>query len=355
MPKVSVIVPVYNIEKYIQLCVDSVLNQTFTEFELILVDDGSQDSSGQICDSYAEKDNRVRVAHIENGGQGHARNVGVSLARGDFIEFLDGDDWITPDTLEFLVNEAESKSLDLVLFAAHSFVDGDPKEFNVIINEYNRSHNFDVVFDGVTCYKKMMEYDEYITQMGMRFFSASYYRKHGFAFQEGKLHEDEVIGFLSVILADRVEIVDKRFYQRRYRAGSAMTSRTQIASLRGYATALADLSRAYRKRKLFDDMEEPLVERIIIYLKRVQSIFLASDNGEKAEIYKETQPILKKGLRYGVPLDKKSKIAEKNLFRYEAYLKREQEKKKQKKKAKRDCFLLKCVRWIKRHIFKKEL
>ena len=102
-----------------------------------------------------------------------------------------------------------------------------------------------------------------------------------------------------------------------------MTSRTQIASLRGYATALADLSRAYRKRKLFDDMEEPLVERIIIYLKRVQSIFLASDNGEKAEIYKETQPILKKGLRYGVPLDKKSKMAERNLFTYEAYLKKE--------------------------------
>ncbi len=198
----------------------------------------------------------------------------------------------------------------------------------------------------------MMECDEYITQMGMRFFSASYYRKHGFAFQEGKLHEDEVIGFLSVILADRVEIVDKRFYQRWYRAGSAMTSRTQIASLRGYATALADLSRAYRKRKLFDDMEEPLVERIIIYLKRVQSVFLASDNGEKAEIYRETQPILKKGLRYGVPLDKKSKMAERSLFIYEAYLKKELEKKKQKKKAKRDCFLLKCVRWIKRHIIK---
>ena len=94
MPKISVIVPVYKAEKYICRCVDSILAQTFTDFELLLIDDGSPDNSGAICDEYAASDSRVKVFHKENGGVSSARNVGLDNACGEWITFVDADDWI---------------------------------------------------------------------------------------------------------------------------------------------------------------------------------------------------------------------------------------------------------------------
>lgn len=93
-PKISVIVPVYNVEKYLRRCIDSILAQTFTDFEVLLIDDGSTDTSGNICDEYAEKDPRIRVFHKENGGVSSARNRGLDNARGEWICFVDSDDWI---------------------------------------------------------------------------------------------------------------------------------------------------------------------------------------------------------------------------------------------------------------------
>ncbi|KAF3371822.1 glycosyl transferase family 2, partial [Enterococcus faecium] len=93
MCEISIIVPVYKVEKYLRKCVDSILAQTFTDFEVILVDDGSPDNSGKICDEYAEKDNRVRVIHKENGGLSSARNAGIDVARGKYLGFVDSDDY----------------------------------------------------------------------------------------------------------------------------------------------------------------------------------------------------------------------------------------------------------------------
>jgi len=93
---ISIIVPIYNVEDYLRPCVDSILNQTFTDYELILVDDGSTDSSGLICDQYAEQDNRIVVVHKENGGLSSARNAGLDKSKGDFILMIDGDDFIHP-------------------------------------------------------------------------------------------------------------------------------------------------------------------------------------------------------------------------------------------------------------------
>lgn len=93
-PKISVIVPVYNVEKYLPRCIDSILAQTFTDFELLLIDDGSKDKSGEICDEYAKKDNRIRVFHNTNNGASAARNWGLDKATGEYISFIDSDDWI---------------------------------------------------------------------------------------------------------------------------------------------------------------------------------------------------------------------------------------------------------------------
>ena len=104
MPRISIITPVYRVEKYIHRCIDSILNQTFTDFELILVDDGSPDRCGAICDEYAAKDSRIAVLHQENAGQAAARNRALDIARGEYIAFVDSDDWIHPQYLQCLLD-----------------------------------------------------------------------------------------------------------------------------------------------------------------------------------------------------------------------------------------------------------
>ena len=120
----SVIVPIYNIEKYIRRCIDSVLSQTFADFELILVDDGSPDKCPKICDEYAEKDSRIKVIHKENGGLVSARQAGISKARGNYIFNLDGDDAITPDALMSAYQIILETKADLVSFSYRIYTDG---------------------------------------------------------------------------------------------------------------------------------------------------------------------------------------------------------------------------------------
>lgn len=114
-PKVSIIIPIYNAEKHLRRCVDSVLKQDFEDFELILMNDGSRDSSGMICDTYAEKDERVHVVHKENSGVSDTRNQAMTLARGEYLQFLDSDDWITPDATGLLVRMATEHDCEMVI------------------------------------------------------------------------------------------------------------------------------------------------------------------------------------------------------------------------------------------------
>ena len=113
-PKISIIVPVYNTEKYLPRCIDSILGQSFADFELLLIDDGSTDESGAICDAYAAKDNRVRVFHKENGGVSSARNLGLDNAQGEWVYFVDSDDEVLPDGL-LTLSDAICEKVDVVM------------------------------------------------------------------------------------------------------------------------------------------------------------------------------------------------------------------------------------------------
>lgn len=99
-PRISVIVPVYNVEQYLPRCVESILAQTYENLEILLVEDGTKDNSGAICDAYARQDARVKAIHKENGGLSSARNAGIDAATGDYLSFVDSDDWIEPDMYE---------------------------------------------------------------------------------------------------------------------------------------------------------------------------------------------------------------------------------------------------------------
>lgn len=137
VPKISIIIPIYNAEANLHRCIDSVLKQDFEDFELILMDDGSKDSSGDICDEYAEKDSRVRVIHKENSGVSDTRNQAISLAKGEYLQFLDSDDWITPDATGLLVRTATEHDCDMVI-----------SDFYRVVGE-RLSHKGDIQEDGL--------------------------------------------------------------------------------------------------------------------------------------------------------------------------------------------------------------
>ena len=130
-PKISIIVPVYNVEKYLNRCIDSILNQTFDDFELILIDDGSTDKSGEICDKYMKDDSRVKVIHQKNSGPSYARNMGLNLANGDYIGFVDSDDWIDVNMYEHLYLSCLNEHSEMSIIGIR-----EVNESNVCLSEY---------------------------------------------------------------------------------------------------------------------------------------------------------------------------------------------------------------------------
>lgn len=146
-PTLSIIVPVYKVEKYLQECIDSILAQTFSNFELILVDDGSPDQSGAICDKYALKDNRVLAIHKPNGGVSSARNLGLEKARGEWVTFIDSDDFISPTYIEGLYAPiAKGEQLDLVHGGCTNWKNGKPAGINQLYEDYIGDEP-DIVFE----------------------------------------------------------------------------------------------------------------------------------------------------------------------------------------------------------------
>ena len=137
MAKVSIIVPIYNVEKYLHRCVDSIINQSYKDLEIILVDDESPDKCPEMCDEYAKQDSRVKVIHKKNGGLGHARNSGLEIATGEYVAFIDSDDYVEPDMVEKLYADCVENNLDAIF--ADFYVDG---------NEcFKKSPTFDKFYD----------------------------------------------------------------------------------------------------------------------------------------------------------------------------------------------------------------
>ena len=169
-PKISVIVPVYKAEAYLHRCVDSLLAQTFTDFEILLVDDGSPDRSGEICDEYARKDSRVRVFHKENGGVSSARQCGMDNARGEYTIHADPDDWVDPTMLEELYRKAKEEDADMVI--CDYFVEERKKTKRIIQKPSALDHNvvLEELFQQLhgSCWNKLVRRACYV-KYGVRF------------------------------------------------------------------------------------------------------------------------------------------------------------------------------------------
>lgn len=196
MPKISIIVPVYKVEPYLERCVESILAQTFQDFELILVDDGSPDNCGAICDAFARRDNRVRVIHKENGGLSSARNIGIDVAEGKYIGFVDSDDWVTKDMFEYLLNILEEYDCDIssvtyVLTNGTSKFNQPPIE--VKLYEGNESLQY-YLFEGMS--KRIADYPVWIKLYKKELFS-------DLRFPTGQLFEDGATNFILLQKAKR--------------------------------------------------------------------------------------------------------------------------------------------------------
>ena len=209
-PKISIIVPVYKVEQYLPKCIDSILAQTFQNWELLLIDDGSPDNSGNICDEYAHKDSRIRVFHKKNGGVSSARNLGLDYAEGDYVMFVDSDDWISNDCLQVCLDEIKKDKLDALQFGFISVTD-DLENPRVKIatlplngEKYIQTNNFNVcVWGGI--YKC-----EIIEEYKLRFP------------KELKLAEDQIFVLSFFKCCHRIKYLEKAMYYYLQRADSAV-------------------------------------------------------------------------------------------------------------------------------------
>lgn len=226
MSKISIIVPVYNVGKYVEKTILSVLNQTYKDFELIIIDDGSTDESGEICDRLTCNDNRVKVIHQKNAGVSVARNVGMAEATGEWITFLDGDDYLDEDYLQEMIISADSGDYQIVM-CAYYYVDSENlNEYsffagNKIFNELDRELLIK------TALGTELPKNRKATTGGpcMKLFKSSFLRENGFLFVPGlKKRQDEIFIIDCFSKVAKLYYIDKPLYFYVYREASTVNT-----------------------------------------------------------------------------------------------------------------------------------
>ena len=223
MPKFSIIVPIYNVENYIEKCIDSILAQSFSDFELILVDDGSPDRCPQICDDYAERDDRIKVIHKKNGGLSSARNAGLAVAVGEYCWMIDSDDYISIDALEKILPYADGKN-DIVNVGLVGFNDGDVADFSKKPEKHK--------YTGLANHKTICELaaracsTKLLTYVWRNIYRTEFINEKGLKFEEKLCYaEDSAFNMGAFLQAEKIYFADVCVYAYRNREGSISQSR----------------------------------------------------------------------------------------------------------------------------------
>lgn len=215
---ITVVIPIYNVEKYLRKCIDSVIDQSYKNIEIILVDDGSPDNCGKICDEYKVKDQRIKVIHKPNGGLSDARNAGINIAKGKYITFIDSDDYILEDCIQTLYNNIKKSNKDISI-----------GQIQILKNE-NSLHSKQVTHEETRCYdtsvslEKLLYNTEYTSNMAGKLFKTVLFEKIKFPF--GKKYEDLATVYKIIANSNGVVVTNKFVY--RYlstREGSIMNEK----------------------------------------------------------------------------------------------------------------------------------
>lgn len=253
---VSIIIPVYNVEKYLEECLDSAINQTYKNIEIIVVNDGSTDGSLSILNEYASRCSNLKILNQENKGLSGARNSGLKHAKGKYIYFLDSDDFIDLNMIEECIELAEKNNLDIINFDAQVFYDNDfATNFKP---NYDRSKVLNSnIYTGEEFYKYIKNHSAYKSPVWLSFYRLEFLEKNSLDFYEGITHEDELFSIKSFILANRVIYHPKAYFHRRIREDSIMTQAKSLKNIEGYMIISEELN------KLLDTVENIETRKIL--------------------------------------------------------------------------------------------
>ncbi|GEK91063.1 glycosyltransferase family 2 protein [Alkalibacterium kapii] len=261
-PLVSIIVPTYNVERYVEECIDSLLAQTYKNTEIIVLDDASTDATTYLLKQYTEE--IILIENEKNEGQGARRNQGLEIAQGKYIYFMDADDWLEKDALEECVQLAEATQAELVRFNGLAFYEGD----QTLVNE----NNYD--FSGTLKSKKLYTGEEAL-QKNRKAFTPSpclylvnkdLIDENNLSFIEGVLHEDEYFTTILFANTQRMTYLNQNFFHRRYRTASTMTAHTKqhkLKSFNSYIKVFKALEEEYAKQK-YSEMQKQFIKRQLL-------------------------------------------------------------------------------------------
>ena len=225
-PKISVIIPAYNVEEYIGECLDSALNSTLKDLEIICIDDGSTDSTPEILKEYAEKDGRIIVLTKQNGGAASSRNLALPRARGKYIHFLDSDDKIHPRAYEYLYSEAENNNLDILYFDYTAFYHNDEikKNYKFVKPTAVKQGVYDDVMTGRDMYISAVNNKTFCSSTCFQLVRKEFLTENNISFVEGIVYEDNIFNIQTLLSAKRAAYRNIILYLRRIREGSVVTS-----------------------------------------------------------------------------------------------------------------------------------
>lgn len=269
MPKISVIVPVYNVEKYLHRCVDSIINQTYKDIEIILVDDGSTDRGGEICDNYAKLDNRIKVIHKKNGGLSDARNIGIENSTGEYISFVDSDDYIHYDMIKRLyINIKECKANISICGYLETYENIDViNENELIINNIKYFNNIEAL---------NLLYDK---KMGVNFVVSwgKLYEKNLFEnilFPKAKLHEDQFTTYKLFFESKKIVYDSSKLYFYFQRNDSIMNKQFNIKRMDIFDAYIEQLNlfEKYELNELAKLAIEKYINHIFWYIDLIKGL-----------------------------------------------------------------------------------
>lgn len=271
VPLVSIIVPVYNAEKYLNRCIDSILSQTMTDFELLLIDDGSKDNSGRICDEYAEKDARVRVFHKPNGGVSSARNLGLDNAKGKWITFVDADDRCSCNYLEHLLSKVDDDTDLIISYAVICDSTGEKAE---VYPEYKvNATNFERLFVDSDMH--------WHTSPWAKLYRASIIYENSLRFNE-MMHigEDADFLFSFMLITDKIYVSSDTNYYYTCDVSGSLTKRinTIDSEIASYRTILCLVNRTIQQKNIKDNRSlDNLGWLVASYVRRVLNSLYYND------------------------------------------------------------------------------
>lgn len=265
MDLVSVIVPIYNVEQYLSQCIDSILNQTYTNLEIILVDDGSPDSCPQICDEYAAKDARVRVIHKPNGGLSDARNTGIDASTGDWLVFVDSDDYIAPDMIASLYDAVIKHNAQMALCEVVRFSD-DPDYRPAVWKKLTSE-----ILTGADVLKRGSFGPVYVVAWNKIYAKQLW---NDIRYPLGRIHEDEFVAHHLYGSCNKVVCIPNALYYYRQNPNGIMGQKYNIARL-DYFDALDDRFNYYQQNALSEYIASVQYYYICLLLN---SYFLFEDN-----------------------------------------------------------------------------